>query len=59
MNVLLGIIVFSILLATAYGVVFSIAYPLISMSSEIVTLCAVLGLATSLVALSIWKQIAN
>jgi hypothetical protein len=59
MNILVGVVVFSILAATVYGVVFSTAYPLIPISSKIVTLCAILGLATCLSALGIWKKIAN
>lgn len=52
-----GTIVFSIIFATIYGVIFSIVYPLTQISSGIVTLCAVLGLATCLVAAGIWKAI--
>ncbi len=59
MNFVVGITVFSVLLATAYGVLFSIEYPLITISSEMVTLCAVLGVATCLVAVGIWKKITS
>lgn len=59
MNALIGTITFSILMATGYGVVFSIAYPLIPISSELVTLCAILGIATCLAALGIWKKLTN
>jgi hypothetical protein len=51
MNALVGIIVFAILMATAYGVVFSAVYPLIPISGEIVTLCAIFGVATCLTAM--------
>jgi hypothetical protein len=52
-----GTIVFSIILATVYGVLFSIVYPLTQISSGVVTLCAILGLATCLIAVGIWKTI--
>jgi hypothetical protein len=57
MNILVGIIVFSILMTTAFGVVFCIVYPLIPISGEIVTLCAISGVAMCLTAMGIWKKI--
>jgi hypothetical protein len=53
------IMVFSVLLGTAYCVLFYRVYPLTVITSEIVTLCAVLGLATCLVAVGVWKKIAR
>jgi hypothetical protein len=53
------IIVFSVLVGTAYCVLFFKEYPLTAITREIVTLCAVLGLATCLAAVGIWKKIAR
>ena len=53
------IIVFSIVVATVYGVIFTIVYPEVQITSGIVTLFAILGLATCLVLAGIWKAIAK
>jgi hypothetical protein len=52
-----GVLVFSIVLGTIYGVLFNIYYPLVSMDAGIVLLCGVLGLATTLIVMGLWKAI--
>jgi hypothetical protein len=49
------ITIFSILVAVAYGMLFSHAYPTVSIDGGIVTLCAVLGIATCLAAAALWR----
>src|SRR5262249_22079118 len=46
---------FSILVAIGYGVLFSYMYPLVPIDGGLVGLCAILGLATSLLAVAAWK----
>jgi hypothetical protein len=53
-----GIVVFSIILATIFGVAFSMVYPLVEIDGNLITLFAVLGLAASLICVGLWK-IAN
>jgi hypothetical protein len=52
-----GIIIFSLVFAVIYGVVFSFFYPLTIISNELAALFAVLGLATSLVIGGLWTAI--
>ncbi len=42
-----GVTIFGIILAVAYGVIFSFVYPLTPISASLVALFAILGLATS------------
>lgn len=46
---------FSTVLAIIYGVIFSITYPLVPVSSGIVSLCALCGLASCLAIMALWK----
>jgi hypothetical protein len=48
---------FASVVAIIYGVVFSKMYPLVEISSGIVMLCAVGGLATCLAAAAIWNRV--
>jgi len=50
-------IVFSILVAVAYGVVFSYAYPLVSSDQSLVSLFAILGAATCSLIMCLWNFI--
>jgi hypothetical protein len=50
-----NLIVFSILAAVGYGVAFSYLYPLTPIDGGLVTLAAVLGLASCLLLSGIWK----
>lgn len=52
-----GVLVFSIVLGTIYGALFAIYYPLVPIDAGIVSLCAVLGLATTLIVMGLWKAI--
>jgi uncharacterized membrane protein YagU involved in acid resistance len=52
-----GIIIFSIVFAVIYGVLFSSFYPLTIISSALAALFAVLGLATSLIIGGVWTAI--
>jgi hypothetical protein len=45
------------LVAIAYGVLFSQTYPDVEITSGIVSLCALLGLATCLVVSALWKLV--
>jgi hypothetical protein len=49
--------VFSIIVATAYGVLFSIAYPLVKIDGNLIALFAILGVATCMAIAGIWKLI--
>jgi hypothetical protein len=51
------LIIFSILLATFYGVLFSLAYPSIEISNGLVTLFTIIAFATCLLVVAIWKGI--
>jgi hypothetical protein len=57
MKVSVEIVVFSIVLATAYGVLFSIFYPRVAINGSILATFAFAGLATSLVLVGLWKVI--
>jgi hypothetical protein len=50
-----GIVVFSIIVATIYGVIFSFVYPLVEIDGSLISLFAILGLATSLLCVGLWK----
>jgi hypothetical protein len=50
-----GFIVFSILFATAYGAIYSIVYPLVSIDGSLLSLFAILGLATTLILAAIFR----
>jgi len=52
-----AIVVASIVLATAYGVVFSIFYPLVTITGSILATFAFAGLATSLIFAGLWKAV--
>src|SRR5262245_23457618 len=51
--------VFSILVAIGYGVLFSYMYPLVPIDGGLVGLCAIFGLATSLLAVAAWRFLAK
>lgn len=57
MNFLLGLGVFSVLIAVFYLVLFSKFYPLVEIHSGIVTLCAFAAVATCLIAVGSWTVI--
>jgi hypothetical protein len=46
--------VFSVVVGTIYGLIFSFAYPLVPLTTEIAALCAVLGLVTCLILWGLW-----
>ena len=50
-----NITIFSILVAVVYGILFSATYPAVSIDGGIVTLCALLGIATCLTVAGLWK----
>jgi uncharacterized membrane protein YagU involved in acid resistance len=54
-----GIVIFSIVFAVIYGVLFSSFYPLIIINSALAALFAVLGLATSLTIGGAWTAISK
>jgi hypothetical protein len=45
------------LVAIVYGVLFSTTYPEVEITSGIVSLCALLGLATCLIVSALWKLV--
>lgn len=51
------VVIASIILATVYGVVFSIVYPLVAITAGIMALCAFAGLATTLILGGLWRAI--
>jgi hypothetical protein len=51
------IFVFSIIVAIIYGVIFSYVYPLVQIDGGLVSLFAILGVATSLLLIGAWKII--
>ena len=53
------IFVFSTITAVAYGVLFSSVYPLVEIDAGIVALCAISGLATSLIISGLFNLIAK
>jgi hypothetical protein len=57
MQMTLGIMVSSVTLATIYGVAFAMSFPLVQIDTSIVSLCSVLGLATSFGCLGISRMI--
>jgi uncharacterized membrane protein YagU involved in acid resistance len=59
MKVAAGITIFSIVFAIVYGVVFAIVYPLTTISNALVSLFAILGLATSLILAAVWAAVAK
>jgi hypothetical protein len=50
-------LVFSIIIATFYGVIFSSAYPLVRIDGSLISLFAILGLATVLIVAGLWRAI--
>lgn len=48
---------FAAVVAIIYGVLFSKTYPLVEISSGIVMVCALCGLATCLAAVAIWNRV--
>jgi hypothetical protein len=54
MKVAAGVVVFSMLFATIYGVAFATVYPLVEIDGNMIGLFALLGLVTSLVFAGIW-----
>jgi hypothetical protein len=59
MKYVVNLVVFSIVAAVGYGVVFSHAYPLSPIDGALVSLAAVLGLATCLLLTGILKLLAK
>ena len=59
MKIGLGLTISTVVLAVVYGVIFSRVYPLVEIDGEIVALCVVVALATSLVALAVLKWLAR
>jgi hypothetical protein len=49
------IVIASILLAAVYGVVFSSIYPSVEITGNILALCALLGIGTSLIVAGLWR----
>jgi hypothetical protein len=47
----------SLLFGIGYGVLFKQIYPLVAIDSGIVSLCAILGLTTSLAGIGAWKVV--
>jgi hypothetical protein len=57
MKISAAIVLFSVLLATFYGVLFSIVYPRVAISGSILATLAFAGLVTSLVLIGLWTAI--
>ena len=55
----LVVAIVSLLFGIGYGVLFKQIYPLVPIDSGIVSLCAILGLTTSLVGIGAWKVVTN
>src|SRR6516162_6076696 len=53
----LVVAIVSLLFGIGYGVLFKQIYPLVPIDSGIVSLCAILGLATCLAGIGAWKAI--
>ena len=53
----LVVAIVSLLLSIGYGVLFRQIYPLVSIDSGIVSLCAILGLTTCLAGIGAWKVV--
>jgi uncharacterized membrane protein YagU involved in acid resistance len=51
--------VFSVVVAVIYGVVFSKVYPEMQIDGSIVALCATSGVVTCLIAAGLWKLVAR
>lgn len=56
MKTISGTVVLAVVLAITYGVIFSLAYPLVTIDGDVVSLMALLGLATSLLVVGIYKR---
>ena len=52
-------VVFSIVVAVVYGVVFSSVYPQVQIDGGIVALCAISGIVTCLMAAGLWNLVAK
>jgi hypothetical protein len=52
-----GILVFSIIAAIIYGVIFSISYPLVQIDGNMISLFAILGIATTLICIGVWRAV--
>jgi hypothetical protein len=50
-----GFMVVSIIFAVIYGVAFNSVYPLVPVDNAVKALCALGGLATSLLGVGLWK----
>jgi hypothetical protein len=50
-----GFMVVSIIFAVLYGVVFNSTYPLVPVGKSVLAVCALGGLATSLLGVGLWK----
>ncbi len=48
-------ILVSTILAVGYGLLFSTIYPRVTLGNAVMTLCALGGLATSLLGVGLWK----
>jgi uncharacterized membrane protein (DUF106 family) len=57
MKASVGIVIFSIVVAAIYGVLFSIFYPLVSIDGSILATFAFAGLVTSLIVAGLWNLI--
>ena len=57
MKTFTGIVIFAILLAAAYGVLFSTYYPLVPIDGRILATFAFLGVATSVVLIGLWRAV--
>jgi uncharacterized membrane protein YagU involved in acid resistance len=57
MKVSAALVIFSIVLATVYGVLFSIVYPRVAINGSILATLAFAGLVTSLVLVGLWAVI--
>ena len=55
MKLTAAVVVVSVVIATIYGLLFATIYPLVPIDGGIIGLCAVAGLATSLIGLGIWR----
>jgi hypothetical protein len=52
-----GFLVFSVIAAVAYGVIFSMVYPLVQIDGNMISLFALLGVATTLICIGVWRAV--
>jgi hypothetical protein len=52
-----GLVVCAVVIALVYGVLFSLIYPLVDIDASLISLFAVLGLATCVLIKAVWSLV--